>query len=30
MNIEFQTLGELFCSPECGGETGNRLGFTLI
>ena len=24
MNIEFQTIGELFCGPGGGGETGIR------
>lgn len=27
MNIEFQTIGELFCDPGGGGETGKRPGF---
>lgn len=26
MNIEFQTIGELFCGPGGGGETGKRPG----
>ena len=30
MNIEFQTIGELFCGPRSGGETGKRPGFMLI
>ena len=30
MNIEFQTIGELFCVPGGGGETGKRPGFILI
>ena len=30
MNIEFQTIGELFCSLGSGGETGKRPGFMLI
>ena len=27
MNIEFQTIVELFCGPGGGGETGKRPGF---
>lgn len=30
MNIEFQTIVELFCGPGGGGETGKRPGFMLI
>jgi len=30
MNIEFQTIRELFCGPGSGGETGKRPGFMLI
>ena len=30
MNIEFQTIGELFCGLVGGGETGKRSGFMLI
>ena len=30
MNIEFQKIGELFCAPRGGGETGKRPGFMLL
>ena len=30
MNIEFQTIGELFCGPEGGGETGKRPGLKFL
>ncbi len=30
MNIEFQTIGELFCGPGGGGETGKRPGYLAI
>ena len=30
MNVEFQTIRELFCGPGGGGETGKRPGITQI
>ena len=30
MNIEFQTIGELFCSLGSGRETGKRSDFMLL
>ena len=30
MNIEFQTIRELFCGQGGGGETGKRPDFMLI